>query len=69
MSIYLDRRYFKATDVEDLFKIADFGPDYIPGSTDFSTTIPVAEESLPGKLVRTSNVLGIDRNAIMNQVG
>ena len=68
MSIYLDRTYYKATDVEDLLKIADFGPDYIPGSTDCSTSNPVAEESLPEKLVKTSNVLGIERNDIINQV-
>jgi hypothetical protein len=68
MSIYLDRTYYKATDVEDLLKIADFGSDYIPGSTDSSTAIPEAEESLPEKLVKTSNVLGIERNDIINQV-
>ena len=67
MLIYLDRRYYRATDVDDLLKIADFGPDYIPG-TSCPTAIPVDEKPLPQKLVKTSNVLGIDRNAIINQV-
>ena len=67
MLIYLDRKYYKAADVDELLKIADFGPDFIPGSA-CPTTIPVSGAFLPEKFVKTSNVLGIDRNAIINNV-
>ncbi len=67
--ICLDRRFYKATDVEDLLKIADFGPDYNPDRTCRPNTIPGSEESqTPKELNKISDVLGIDRNAIINQV-
>ncbi|XP_046441605.1 uncharacterized protein LOC124192403 [Daphnia pulex] len=67
INFIFDRRFYKSTDVEDLLKIADFGPDYNPDRTSRPSTIPGSEET-PKELNKISDVLGIDRNAIMNQV-
>jgi len=63
-----DHNMFKATDVEDLLKIADYGEDD-SNSENSSDLPPVVEEQQPFvNLVKSSDVLGINREAIMNQV-
>ena len=65
---HLDHNMFKATDVEDLLKIADYGEDD-SNSENSSDLPPVVEEQQPFvNLVKSSDVLGINREAIMNQV-
>ena len=57
---------FKATDVEDLLKVADYGEEPIENSSEVP---PIGEQTPPFVgLAKSSNVLGINREAIMNQV-
>lgn len=72
MFVLLDTSNYKATDVEDLLKFADFGPDHIsPHPTSVGETFSSTnrnEMKTNEKLAKSSNVLGIDRNAIISQV-
>ncbi|XP_057364635.1 uncharacterized protein LOC130685356 [Daphnia carinata] len=66
-----DTSNYKATDVEDLLKIADFGPDHISHLTSVGETFVSTnrnETKTKEKLAKSCNVLGVDRNAIINQV-
>ena len=60
----LDHNMFKATDVEELLKMADFGED----DPNELKTVEVEEKQPFADLVKSSKVLAIDREAIMNQV-
>lgn len=61
----LDKITYKATDVEELLRKADFGPDYQPamGLTDEQLELKADE-----KIVKRTDVFGLDREAIMKQV-
>ena len=59
---------FKAKDVEELLKIADYGEDYIPSQ---SGKMKVEQsEELPNSfsLAKSSNILGINHDTIMKRV-
>lgn len=71
----LDPSNCKATDVEELLKVADFGPDYlIPSPASLAHKEQVInqlkgnESGKHEELVKRSDLLGIDRDAIINQV-
>ena len=73
MFYFIEKQIFKAGDVEALLKIADFGPDY--ETRDVSTNrrkcsedIAEDESATNETLVKTNNVLGVNREAIINQV-
>lgn len=72
INFIFDTSNYKATDVEDLLKFADFGPDHIsPHPTSVGETFSSTnrnEMKTNEKLAKSSNVLGIDRNAIISQV-
>jgi len=59
-----DHNMFKATDVEELLKMADFGED----DPNELKTVEVEEKQPFADLVKSSKVLAIDREAIMNQL-
>ena len=56
---------FKATDVEDLLRIADYGEHDLAEN---SLELPSIRKQPFINLVKSSNTLGINRGAIMNQV-
>lgn len=67
----LDRSAYTATDVEDLLKIADFGPDYHPSHPASAGEAVISSnmtDKTNEKLSKSSNILGIDRDAIVSQV-
>ncbi|KAK4030821.1 hypothetical protein OUZ56_024204 [Daphnia magna] len=72
INFIFDTSNYKATDVEDLLKFADFGPDHIsPHPTSVGETFSSTnrnEMKTNEKLAKSYNVLGIDRNAIISQV-
>lgn len=63
----LEKSECKASDVEELLKRADFGDDYVL-SLEQPSHSPASDLSTDKKLVKSTSVLDIDRNAIMNQV-
>ena len=64
----VDKSLFKATDVEELLKKADYGPDYIRSPSGLLEESTVNETPQYEKPVLCSNILGINRDAIINQV-
>lgn len=62
---YLDRSSYKATDVEDLLKKADFGPDHCPVDRLIDKKL---EPEILEKIIKRTDVFGLDREAVMKQV-
>ena len=60
-----DKAAYKATDVEELLKKADFGPDYQP---DMRLIDEPLDSKADEKIEKRTDVLGLDRDAIMKQV-
>jgi hypothetical protein len=53
-------------EIEELLSKADYGPDYSPSV--HRRIMPETCEESDGNIIKTSNVLGLDRDAVMAQV-
>jgi hypothetical protein len=53
-------------EIEELLSKADYGPDYTPSV--HRRIMPETCVESDGNIIKTSNVLGLDRDAVMAQV-